>query len=519
MGDAQRVGASDRRRVVIGLDVGTTAAKATAFALGSSRRISAAEEYTLDEPEPGWQVQDPQRMWHAARNVVRTVVDESPAGGAADEGVEVVGIGLSTAMHGLIGLDERQQPVTPLISWADARATDQAGRLRGTELGRRLHRASGTPIHPMSWLTKLQWFAEHDEVTLQRVRWWVGLKDYVLLQLTGELVTELSSASGTGLLDLAARDWNAEALDVARVRRNQLPPVRATTDRLPMRAEVARELGLPAGTPVVLGAGDGPLGNLGVGALRPGVVGLSVGTSGAARMVTDRPFVDDGGRLFCYALTDDAWVVGGAVSNGGVVVRWASDVFGADLGDNGDAGLLELAGSVPPGADGLVMLPFLLAERAPLWNPDVPGAFLGVRRAHGRAHFVRAAVEGVARMIAAIVAELDRVSPVREVRATGGVFRSRLWAEVIAASVGKPLVVTDSAEGTALGAAALALYALGHANTLGDAVHLLSAGTGGADCEDEVITPEPADVATYQRLSTNLPALLATYDPVRSLFG
>jgi gluconokinase len=237
-------------------------------------------------------------------------------------------------------------------------------------------------------------------------------------------------------------------------------------------------------------------------------------------MITDRPYVDAGGRLFCYALTDDAWVIGGAISNGGIVVRWGGDVFGADFagseGGNPDGLLLELARTVPIGADGLVMLPFLMAERAPLWNPTIPGAFLGVRRSHTREYFVRAAVEGVALMLSTIVDELDRVSPIRQIRATGGVFRSTVWREVLAAALGKPLVVTDGAEGTALGAAALALFALGEAESLREGlVRLGQDPSAGSDA----LVPDPDDVVAYRKVRSGIPALLARYDEVRTLFS
>ncbi len=159
----------------------------------------------------------------------------------------------------------------------------------------------------------------------------------------------------------------------------------------------------------MLGAGDGPLGNLGTGAIRPGVAGLSLGTSGALRLVVDGPRSDPSGRLFCYALTDDTWVVGTPISNGGAVVRWAGSVFAADRPDSpmeyagppvDDAHVLALAAEIEPGSEGLVMLPFLLAERGPLWDADVRGAFLGIRQHHTRGHFVRAAVEGVAFQLA-----------------------------------------------------------------------------------------------------------------------
>ena len=500
-------------RVVIGLDVGTTAAKASAFAIGGGWRASAGNEYPLQQPRPGWEVQEPELMWRALREGIAEIADA--IGPAA-----VVGIGVSTAMHGLIGLDAERRPITPLLTWADSRAAAHAVRLRDDELGGRLHRASGTPIHSMSHLTKLIWFAEEDPQTAAAVHWWVGLKDYILLQLTGQLVTEVSNASGTGLLDLATRDWNPEALEVAGVRREQLPPVLPTTDSLPVLPELASELGLPEGVRVVFGAGDGPLGNLGVGALEPGVVGLSVGTSGAVRMVTDRPYVDEAGKLFCYNLADDAWVIGGAISNGGIVVRWGGDVFGVDFAvaaeGHPDALLLDLAADVPIGAEGLVALPFLMAERAPLWNPTIPGAFLGVRRSHGREHFVRATVEGVALMLSTIVDELDRVTPVQQIRATGGVFRSTLWRDILAAALGKPLVVTDGAEGTALGAAALALYGLGEAPSL--AAALVALGQDPDAGSDELV-PDPADVAAYRAVRDRIPALLAGYDEVRTLFS
>jgi len=506
-------GAPQGARVVIGLDVGTTAAKVSAFALGGGWRTSAVHEYPLQQPRPGWEVQDPEVIWRA----VRTGLAEL-AGLLA--GADLVGIGVSTAMHGLIGLDAGHRPITPLLTWADSRAAAQAMRLRDTELGRRLHRTSGTPIHSMAHLTKLMWFAEQDSDTAGRAAWWVGLKDFILLQLTGELVTEISNASGTGLLDLATGDWNDEALDVAGVRREQLPPVRATTDALPLLDEIADDARLPRGTPVVLGAGDGPLGNLGVGALEPGVVGLSMGTSGAVRMITERPYVDSGGKLFCYALAEGAWVIGGAISNGGIVVRWGGDTFGADFADapggNPDGMLLELAREVPIGADGLIMLPFLMAERAPLWDPTIPGAFLGVRRSHRREHFVRAAVEGVAMMLSTVVDELDRVTPIRQVRATGGVFRSTVWRDVLAAALGKPLVVTDGAEGTALGAAALALYGLGQVTSLREA--LVELGQDPAEGSGEQV-PNPDDVAAYRAVRARIPGLLASYDEVRALFS
>lgn len=496
---------------VVGIDVGTTAAKVSGFGLNGGRRYSASREYPLDQPRPGWEVQDPDGVWGAVAEALREVVDAA--------GRRPVCVCLSSAMHGLIGLDGSLRPKTPLLTWADSRASDVAGELRATPQGAELHRISGTPVHPMSPLTKLIWFQRFDPDTANHVRHWVGLKDWIVLQLTGELVAELSTASGSGLLDLRARDWNPAALDLAGIVRGQLPPVVPTTTQLPLAAGPAGAVGLPPGLPVVVGAGDGPLGNLGVRALTPGVAGLSLGTSGAVRMVVDRPGIDPGGKLFCYALTDEVWVSGGAVSNGGIVVRWLGELFGPGLklgpGDSVDARLLDLAAGVGIGAEGLAMLPYLLAERAPLWNPGIPGAFLGVSRAHTPAHFARAAIEGVAQQLSTIVAALDQLTAVTQVRATGGVFRSTLWRDLIAAASGRPLVVTGGADGTALGAAALGLFALGRAQSLAQALDQLDRG-GSGDAEPYVAPA--ADVAAYARLRSELPGRLAIYAEVAALY-
>lgn len=488
--------------VILGLDVGTTAVKAVAFDPGSAWRTSVVREYPLLEPHPRWQVQRP-------ADVLAAVDDALAACVAACGGRPVEVIGLSAAMHGLVGLGAGLEPVTDILTWADTRSHVEARELRG--LGGELLRLTGTPVHTMSPLVKLRWFARR-EVTA-RVARWTDLKGLVVHHLTGRLATELSSASGTGLLDLRAGQWAPRALALAGVAPEALPEVLPTTALLGLGREVAARVGLAAGTAVNVGAADGPLANLGTGAIGPGVVGLSVGTSGAVRVVVPEPRTDADGRLFCYALTEDAWVVGGAVSNGGLVMRWAGEVFAPDLpeGDERDAAVLELAARAPAGADGLVMLPYLLGERAPLWDPDLTGAFLGVRRSHTREHFLRAALEGVCLQLAGLVDLLAEVTEVTSVRATGGVFRSPLWRAVMGAALGRPLFLADGAEGTALGAAALALYATGQAPDLAGALARLSP----AEPDAEPVPVETEDAARYAAARRSVPALLGAYDELR----
>ncbi|MFC5382034.1 gluconokinase [Aquipuribacter nitratireducens] len=492
--------------VVVGVDVGTTATKVVGFGLGDPWRYTAVREYPLERPHPGWHVQDPLRVRGAVEHALAECVAAAPLG------TRVVGLSLSTAMHGLVGLDADLDALTPVLTWADGRSAAQARELRDGALAAAVHRRTGTPVHPMTPLTKLMWLARHDPGLAARARWWAGLKDWAVAGLTGRLVTELSSASGTAMLDVRERAWDPLAVDLAGIRVDQLPEVVATTTVLPLAPDVAARVGLPAGTPVVVGAGDGPLATLGVGATAPGVVGLSVGTSGAVRTLAPGPTTDPDGRLFCYALTDDTWVVGGAVSNGGSVLRWVRDLVLPDAGPGPgerDAELLRLAEDVPVGSDGLVLLPYLLPERAPLWDPDVPGALLGLRAGHTRGHVVRAAVEGVALQLAAVVDALAGIAPVHAVRATGGVFRAPLWRHVVAAALGRPLTMSGGVEGTATGAAALGLHALGRASDPLTGLGLLAPPGACAHGTSEPV--DPADVATYAGLRAALPALVATF--------
>jgi gluconokinase len=531
-----RIGAERSAQVIIGLDVGTTGVKAVAFGLDSGWRRLALREYPLLQPAADQEVQDPP-------TVLEAVAIALAGCAAVTGGADVLAVSVSTAMHALIGLDSELAPLTPLITWADSRARQETRWLRGCDVD--LHALTGVPIHPMSPLAKLVWFARHEPETLARARWWVGLKELVLAWLTGRVISELSSASGTGLLDISKRAWSEQAISIAGVSAAQLPEIMSSTATLPLCASAAVATGLPVGTPVVLGGGDGPLGNIGTGAITPGLAGMSLGTSGAVRMAVAQPQVDAAGTLFCYAVTDTLWALGSAISNGGAVIRWAERALAPDLrpppdpssvrrgrtrgartarlgaqrserSHGADDSLLELAAHAPAGCDGLVMLPYLLAERGPLWDPDLPGAYLGLRHDHTRAHLIRAAIEGVCIQMRLILDRLDAVQPVQAVRATGGVFRSLLWREVMAAMVDRPFEVVGEAEGTALGAAALGLFALDRAVSLTDALAQL---TGPQAPEPLVVAATSELVATYDNVRAGIPERIRELDRVARAFS
>lgn len=504
--------------VIIGLDVGTTAVKAVAFAVGDpdrtgERRVlaDAQTEQTTRQPHPGWQVQDPGEVLAAIDTALAQCVAALPAGRS------VHGVSLSVALHALIGLDEAYAPLTPVITWADGRSSEESAWLRSERDPVALLHRSGTPVHPMSPLVKLRWLNRHEPELCARVRWWVGLKELVLHHLTGTLAAEISCASASGLMDAATRQWDPAAAELAGIDIDQLAELVATTTTYPLSSAAAGRLGLTAGCPVVIGAGDGPLGNLGTGAIVPGVVGLSLGTSGAARMIMDRPTFDPDGRLFCYALTDDLWVSGGAISNGASVVRWAQRMFAVDLDgrSDSDVAVLDRAAGVPPGCDGVVALPFVLPERAPM-DPSLTAMVAGLRVEHGPAHAIRAAVEAVCRQIAVIVDTLDRLSPVHTIRATGTPFGHPLWRQTMAGHLPAPMIVPSSAGGTALGAAALGAYALGLAGSVPDGLVAVGGSVGSTvdPTHPSVVRVDPAETAVYRAAADRAEAVLDLYPTV-----
>jgi gluconokinase len=491
--------------VVLGVDLGTTSTKVVAFDVTGAELGSASAGYAMSEPAPGRAEQDPDEILDAVLEALRSLVAEH----GRRPGSARLALSFSTAMHSLLGLDADGRPVTPLITWADARAGGQAERLRSGAGGLALHRRTGTPIHPMAPLAKLIWFREQEPELAGRVRHWVGIKEYVLLRLCGELVTEHSSASGTGLMDIHRLAWDPEALELAGIDADRLAPLRPTTTVLPgLTPAAVAATGLPADTPVVVGAGDGPLANLGLGAVTPGVAACSIGTSGALRVMVENPAVDPLGGVFCYALTEERWVVGGAINNGGVVLQWAGEALAPDLGDDPAEALLALAARAPAGSGGLIMLPYLLNERAPHWSSLPRGAYIGLTREHRREHLVRAALEGVCQQLALVLRSMRAAgNEIRQIRATGGFARSPLWRQMLADVLGTEIHFPAGHEGSSFGAALLGMQALGLVESVDVAAELVRI--------EDVVRPDPAASARYASMS---PVFDGLYDALTPTF-
>jgi gluconokinase len=482
--------------VVVGVDAGTTATKVVAFRPDGSAVAAASRGYPLHSPHAGWAEQDPDEIVDAVLDAVAEVAAAAPG--------RIAAIALSTAMHTLIGLDAGGVPLTPSITFADSRAWRQAMRLRH-DLGISLYRATGTPMHPMAPLAKLAWYAERQPDIAQRVRWWVSIKEYLLRRLCDSNVVDHAVASATGLFDLSAADWHPGALAAAGVDREQLGhPVPTTTVVGPLRPEILDRLDIVPGTPVVVGASDGVLASLGVGAIRPGVAALSIGTSGAIRVTDHQPRTDAQMRTFCYALSGRHWVLGGATSNGGLVLRWLGDQL---LGIEDYDQLTAAAATVPAGSDGVVMVPYLTAERAPRWSSLHGGVLFGLRLEHHRGHVIRAGLEGVALQLRLVSDALREAGAGAErLRVTGGFVDSDLWLQIVADVLGSTLEIPSVDEAVAYGAALLALQALGRIDDLEAAADRIGIA--------RTVTPDPEATTRYDDVAAMYAELIERLEPM-----
>lgn len=484
------------REWILSVDVGTSSVKATIFTGNVELVRESSCGYPLIQTQSGFVEQDPQRVLAAFHQAIRQVM----SGITIRPNVLV----LSTAMHSLVAIDEFNQPITYLVTWADQRSEGEAGRLRSSSQGNSIYQKTGTPIHAMSPLVKLAWFRENEPEIFGRTKLWADLKSLILFDLLGEWLIDESLASATGLYNLLTRDWDQEAMGWCGVTRDQLPRLVKTTDILgSIRPELIERLGLDQTIRVVAGASDGALANLGVGAVERGSVAISIGTSGAVRGMVTEPKLDPYGRLFCYHLDANHYIVGGPINNGGILLRWLQGIL-LDRGEpsQGLVSESELSqtfydlmnqgvNKVAPGSDGLVCLPYLTGERAPFWREDLSGSFWGLKLNHSRDHLVRAVLEGICYQLNSVVELLaDLTGTILEIQATGGFTKSEAWVKILADVLGKPIGVLEHTQGSALGGAFLAWYALGQLNSLEECVKLVSLA--------HVQQPEEARTARYQ---------------------
>jgi xylulokinase len=440
------------KSLFLGLDVSTTGAKALLIDEAGTVVSSATVELPLSTPKPLWSEQDPHDWWDGISRSIRLALTEAGA-----RGVQVRGVGLTGQMHGLVLLDAAGNVLRPAILWNDQRTGAQCDEIRARLGKARLIQLTGNDALTGFTAPKILWVREHEPEIYARVAHILLPKDYVRYRLTGDYATDKAGASGTLLVDIKSRDWSADVLDALDIPAEWLPKTHEGPQVTgQVSTDAAKATGLAPGTPVVGGGGDQSAQAVGVGAVEPGIVALTLGTSGVVFASTGRPFVEPEGRLhaFCHAVPG-RWHLMGVMLSAAGSLRWYRDTLvpGADF----DA-LLAPATGVAPGSEGLLFLPYLTGERTPYPDPLARGAFVGLTVRHTQAHMTRAVLEGVAFGLrdSFELIKSAGLAEIRQVRVSGGGAKSPLWRQILADVLGVELVTVNTTEGAAYGAALLA---------------------------------------------------------------
>ncbi|WP_430786495.1 gluconokinase [Virgibacillus flavescens] len=449
----------------LGVDIGTTSTKAILYTKKGKVITSHTINYPLHTPNPLIAEQNPDEIMDAVLGTIREAIRKSDI--SKDQ---LNFISFSSAMHSFIAVDNEGELLTNSITWADTRSAEYAKKIKEEHNGHEIYLRTGTPIHAMSPLSKLVWLKAEKPDIFEKAAKFISIKEYVFYKLFGTYVVDYSIASATGLFNLKSLEWDAEALNLAGITADQLSEIVPTTHQISGgKKEYHSYMGIDADVPFIIGASDGVLSNLGVNAIDPGVVAVTIGTSGAIRTVYNEPKTDPKGRIFCYALTENHWVIGGPVNNGGIILRWLRDEFAAsevetakrlDI-DPYDV-LTKIASGVNPGSDGLIFHPYMTGERAPLWNANARGSFFGLSIHHKKQHMIRAVLEGTIYNLFTVLLALEELTgEPKSIQATGGFARSEMWRQLMADIFDKPVIVPESYESSCLGAVILGMYATG----------------------------------------------------------
>lgn len=438
---------------ILAIDIGTTSTKA--LAVCSDGKVVASHQifYPTFYPQADFAEQDPQQIYQAVLEVISKVIHK----GSGDYLLK--GISFSSAMHSIMAVDADAKPLTPLVIWADTRSTPQAKALRKSSLGRALHHETGAPVHPMSPLCKLIWWKENHPELISTVHKFISIKEFVVHQLCGEYLVDYSIASASGLFDINSLQWHKEVFQLTGVKAEQLSkPVNATFT-CAIKPEIQKRLSLPD-VPVIMGASDGCLAQLGSGAMNKGDLTITIGTSAAVRRVSRRNLDDPQLRLFNYPLDEKTLISGGASNNGTVIIDWFNREFNS-LSQNLKEFVKDTE-KVDPGSEGLIALPYLQGERAPIYNPQARGVFFGVSVRHTPNHFKKALLEGICFEILSIVKSVESVhGPSDKIFVSGGFTYSTEWVQLLSHVLGRELIQSEVNDASAIGAAMIGFEALG----------------------------------------------------------
>jgi xylulokinase len=494
---------------ILAHDLGTTGNKATLFDAETGASVAAAfEPYDTSYPQPGWAEQDPAAWQRAVLRGTRRLIAEGPF-----EPGQIAAVSFSGMMNGCLLVDASGMPLRSAIIWADQRATAEADFLAQQCGAAQVYRRTGNRANASYTAAKLLWVQRHQPELYARTYRVLQAKDYAAYLLTGVLATDYSDASGTNLFDLERREWAVDIIEAVGLDAHKLPPAYPSTTVIGrITAQAAAQTGLLAGTPVIIGGGDGACATVGAGSVQPGDAYNYIGSSSWIAVTAERPLYDPLMRTFSFIHLDARYYFPtGTTQCAGGSYDWLERLLRGD-GDEKHKLHRELdaaAATVPPGSRGLIYLPHLIGERTPRWNPLARGAFIGLTMSHGRAEMARAVLEGVAyNLKAGLDAFQAQGTGIKAMRLIGGGARSPLWRQILADVYGLPILRPALlSEATALGAAIAGGVGAGVYPDFTVAHRLIQV--------EETERPDPAAHAAYEAL---FPLIDDAYYALESLF-
>lgn len=446
------------QKCIITIEIGTNAVRVVAFDLSGKNIASMKGSYPTFHSQPDFSEQDPEQVFITLLYVLKNLLNDH----IHPSKIEVTSICFSASMHSVLAIDKNGVPLGNAITWADNRAKKEVQALKDSPACNSIYTATGTPMHPMSPLFKIAWFRNNDKERFDKTSKFIQLKTYIIHQLTGEYLIDYSLASATGLLNIHSIKWEDEALNYAGINKGMLAdPVPIFTSCGKLKKAYQNSLGLNAATKIIVGSSDGCLATLGAGVWDGQKATITIEDSGAVRVIGKNVLKDSQQRFFNYLLTENCYVSGGPTNSGGVIFEWFAKQFGDfknpfDL-EHAMEDLIAVAAKVEPGADGLLFLPYLLGERAPIWDANARGVFFGINIKHERNHFVRAVIEGILFEIYSIGKILEEHSTIKSLSINGSFASIPLCSQIIADIFNKP--VSMSQHNYSVGAGAYLLSA------------------------------------------------------------
>jgi xylulokinase len=489
----------------LGIDISTTSSKALLMNEDGDVHAVAASPHTLQTPKPLWSEQDPLEWWEAASASIRSVMEKAGIGGE-----RIAAIGLTGQMHGLVLLDEAGNVLRPAILWNDQRTQSQCDEIH-QRIGReRFIQITGNVALTGFTAPKILWVQENEPEVYAKAKHILLPKDYIRYRLTGEYAMDKADGAGTVLFDLKSRTWSGEVLEALEIDPAWMPQTFEGPEFTGhITTEAASATSLKFGTPVAAGGGDQAAQAVGVGAVEPGVVALTVGTSGVVFATTPSALIEPEGRLhaFCHALPN-RWHFMGVMLSAAGSLQWYRDALAPRMTFDD---LLKEAEAVPAGSEGLQFLPYLSGERTPHPDPLARGAFIGLTLRHGRAHMTRAVLEGVAFGLKDSFTLIQNagLGAIAQVRASGGGTKGALWKQILASAFEAELVTVNTMEGAAYGAALLAGVGARAWKDVESACKTVIKLTGG-------VMPDPTQVEAYRNA---YPLYRELYPALKSSFA